>query len=175
MFLKHIITRKHYCLKCCQIILLCTCYQTSSPGMKYVTRQGANLNNAGVEINDLNGCIIWLTFILILIWLFLSVKVSRKIQKGEWDGQNYSNKFFWWILNKITHLSGFGKWLLSSPSICIKKQSTNNGSQCPWLHKLQKREGMRAVWHFSLKVVIFIKEEEAQWRWVWVICFPVVL
>jgi len=26
--------------------------------MKYVTRQGANLNNAGVEINDLNGCII---------------------------------------------------------------------------------------------------------------------
>lgn len=24
--------------------------------------QGANLNNAGVEINDLNGCIVWLDF-----------------------------------------------------------------------------------------------------------------
>ena len=111
-------------------------------------------------------------FIPILKWLFLSVKVSGKIQKGEWDGQKYSNKFFWWILNKITHLSGLENDSSLLPFVPKGNQPTNGG-QCTLLHKLHKREAMRRVWHFSLRVVIFVKEEEA--HWCWVIYFPVVL
>ena len=126
-------------------------------------------NNACVEINDLNRCIIWLGFYSHPQMIIFKCESFRKNTKKKRGGRSVVDKSI------QINLSG-GYWIRSAISVVLenndsfslllpfvpKSNQPTSGDQCTWL---QKRGGMRRVWHFSLRVLTLTKEEEAPWSW----------
>ena len=112
-------------LKCCQIILLYICSQTCYLGMKCVIRQCANLKQCLCWINDLSKGTAWLSFYSYPQMMTFNCGRFRKTTKRRGRVRKLWNKSFWWLLNEISHISGFKtQWPLSF-SICAPKQPTN--------------------------------------------------